>query len=85
MFGGAHERPTSSWKVGSHLSPGGARKLFDATVLSDVVASTEEAARRGDRAWHGLLDRHDEMVRHRLDRFRGREVKATGDCVPGRL
>ena len=51
-----------------------------ATVLfTDIVASTDEAVRRGDRGWHELLDRHDEMVRHQLDRFRGREVNTTGD------
>lgn len=51
-----------------------------ATVLfTDVVGSTEHAARFGDRAWHGLLDRHNSIVRDRLDRFRGREVKTTGD------
>jgi pimeloyl-ACP methyl ester carboxylesterase len=51
-----------------------------ATVLfSDVVDSTIVAATRGDRRWHELLDRHDQVVRRELARFRGREVKHTGD------
>ena len=51
-----------------------------ATVLfTDIVGSTDHAARLGDRAWHGLLDRHNSIVRERLDRFRGREVKTVGD------
>lgn len=51
-----------------------------ATVLfSDVVDSTVIAASRGDRRWHELLDRHDHVVRRELERFRGREVKHTGD------
>src|SRR5262249_42324949 len=35
-----------------------------ATVLvTDIVASTETAARLGDRAWRALLDRHHAMAR----------------------
>jgi class 3 adenylate cyclase len=43
------------------------------------VGSTERVARSGDRAWHELLDSHDAMTRSELRRFRGREVKTTGD------
>lgn len=51
-----------------------------ATVLfSDIVGSTERAVSLGDREWRALLDRHDEMVRRQLDRFRGREIRSLGD------
>ena len=51
-----------------------------ATVLfTDIVGSTETAARLGDRAWRTLLDRHHSVVRKELARFRGREINATGD------
>ena len=51
-----------------------------ATVLfTDIVRSTEQLAALGDQAWHARLDRHDAMVRAQLERFRGREVKTTGD------
>jgi class 3 adenylate cyclase len=51
-----------------------------ATVLfTDIVASTERAAAVGDRDWRHLLENHDEIVRKELIRFRGREVKQTGD------
>lgn len=51
-----------------------------ATVLfTDIVASTERAATLGDRAWRGLLDAHDRVVRRQLERFRGREVNTVGD------
>lgn len=51
-----------------------------ATVLfTDIVGSTETAARLGDSAWRELLDRHDELIRRNLRRFRGEEVKTTGD------
>ena len=51
-----------------------------ATVLfTDIVGSTEQAARLGDRRWRELLEQHHAMVRRELDRFRGREVDTAGD------
>jgi pimeloyl-ACP methyl ester carboxylesterase/class 3 adenylate cyclase len=51
-----------------------------ATVLfTDVVDSTKRAAALGDRPWRALIDRHDQIVRQQLARFRGREVKNLGD------
>ncbi len=51
-----------------------------ATVLfTDIVDSTKRAAALGDRMWRAMLDRHDEIVRQQFARFRGREVKHTGD------
>jgi class 3 adenylate cyclase len=51
-----------------------------ATVLfTDVVGSTELAARLGDRRWRDLLDAHHAAVRRELARFRGREVGTVGD------
>ena len=51
-----------------------------ATVLfTDVVGSTERARELGDRRWRDLLDRHNEIVRRDLERFRGREVDTAGD------
>jgi pimeloyl-ACP methyl ester carboxylesterase len=51
-----------------------------ATILfTDIVASTERAAEMGDHRWKDLLGRHDEIVRHELDRHRGREIDHTGD------
>jgi class 3 adenylate cyclase len=51
-----------------------------ATVLfSDIVDSTATAASLGDRRWRALLDAHDRAARQQLRRFRGREIKTTGD------
>ena len=51
-----------------------------ATVLfTDIVGSTEKATALGDRRWRDLLENHHAVVRRNLDRFRGREVKTTGD------
>lgn len=51
-----------------------------ATVLfTDIVGSTERAARAGDRDWLELRKAHDALIRSALDRFRGREIETTGD------
>src|SRR5690606_9319026 len=51
-----------------------------ATVLfTDLVDSTGHATRLGDRQWHRLLDRHDEVVRTAINSASGREVNTTGD------
>jgi class 3 adenylate cyclase len=53
-----------------------------ATVLfTDIVGSSHRASEIGDRAWRTLLDAHDAIVRAHLERYRGREVKTTGDGV----
>jgi class 3 adenylate cyclase len=51
-----------------------------ATVLfTDIVGSTELAARLGDNRWHALLQRHHRLVREQLSQFRGREIDTAGD------
>ena len=51
-----------------------------ATVLfTDIVGSTEKAAALGDQRWRDILDKHNATIRRNLVRFRGREVKVTGD------
>jgi class 3 adenylate cyclase/DNA-binding SARP family transcriptional activator len=51
-----------------------------ATVLfTDVVDSTRRATELGDRRWRDLMARHEAVVRDRLARFRGQEVKTMGD------
>jgi class 3 adenylate cyclase len=51
-----------------------------ATVLfTDIVGSTENAARLRDRAWRELLERHHALIRRELVRFRGAELDVAGD------
>jgi class 3 adenylate cyclase len=53
-----------------------------ATVLfTDIVGSTALAGQLGDRQWREILASHDALVLTELERFRGREVKTTGDGV----
>jgi pimeloyl-ACP methyl ester carboxylesterase len=48
-------------------------------LITDLVGSTRKAAELGDIAWRHLLDRHDALVRHYLQQYRGREINTTGD------
>ncbi len=51
-----------------------------ATVLfTDIVGSTERAAALGDQRWRDILDSHHATIRRNLTRFRGHEIKTTGD------
>jgi len=50
-------------------------------VFSDIVAATAQAAAVGDEVWRRTLDRHDDMVGRLLARYRGEQVKSTGDGV----
>lgn len=56
-------------------------RILATVVFTDIVGSTERLAEVGERRWRDLLDRHDVAVRRQLERFRGREVKMTGDGV----
>jgi class 3 adenylate cyclase len=51
-----------------------------ATVLfTDIVDSTATAAELGDQRWKERIREHDAIVRHELERHRGREIHTTGD------
>jgi class 3 adenylate cyclase len=51
-----------------------------ATVLyTDVVDSTGRAAEVGDTRWKEAMDEHNRVVRASLARYRGKEIKTTGD------
>jgi class 3 adenylate cyclase len=56
-------------------------RVLTTVLFTDIVGSTERVARSGDRSWHELLDSHDAMARTELRRFRGSEVKTTGDGI----
>ncbi len=56
-----------------------AERVLTTIVFTDIVGSTQRAAELGDLRWHDLLDNHDRIVRHQLQRFAGREVNTAGD------
>jgi len=56
-----------------------ADRVLATVMFTDIVDSTRRAAELGDRKWRALVDRHDDIVREQLARFRGHEVKSLGD------
>ncbi len=57
----------------------GAERVLATMLFTDIVGSTDRAARIGDKRWRDLLDHHDRCVRTEIGRFRGREVNTVGD------
>ena len=69
---------TSAHVIGAETE--GATERILATILfTDIVDSTETLERIGDEAWRDLLNEHNRRMRDLLNRYRGREVKTTGD------
>ena len=56
-----------------------AQRMLATILLTDIVNSTSQARELGDNEWRKLLLAHDATVRRELARFRGSEVKTTGD------
>jgi class 3 adenylate cyclase len=56
-----------------------AERVLATLVFTDIVGSTARAAALGDDRWRDLLDNHDTIVRHQLQRFGGCEVNTAGD------
>ena len=56
-------------------------RVLSTVLFTDIVGSTEKAAALGDRRWRDLLDKHHATIRRNLARFRGHEVKSTGDGI----
>jgi class 3 adenylate cyclase len=56
-------------------------RVLSTVMCTDIVGSTRRAEEMGDRAWLGVLDRHDRLARTHIEQHRGRLVKLTGDGV----
>jgi class 3 adenylate cyclase/alpha-beta hydrolase superfamily lysophospholipase len=54
-------------------------RVLTTILFTDIVGSTEHAAKLGDHRWRELHAAHHALVRRELDRFRGREVDTAGD------
>lgn len=54
-------------------------RMLTTVLFTDIVGSTQKALELGDARWHHLLESHNALVRKELIRFRGREIKTTGD------
>src|SRR5947209_3463956 len=55
------------------------RRLLATILFTDIVGSTDVAARLGDESWQRLVAAHHAAVRRELRRFRGRELDTAGD------
>lgn len=60
-------------------SVGETERVLATVLFTDIVGSTAHAARLGDGRWRTLLHDHNTLVRDRLARWRGKEVKTIGD------
>jgi len=78
-----HENEFAVEAIETFLQGSPVRRIPDtvlATVLfTDLVGSTERAAELGNREWRGLLERHHDLVRLELARYRGVEIDTAGD------
>jgi class 3 adenylate cyclase len=57
------------------------KRVLAAVLFTDIVGSTEQAARLGDRRWRQLLDLHDELATRLAQEAGGRLIKITGDGI----
>ena len=60
-----------------HTPP--AERVLLTVVMTDIVESTERAAKMGDQRWKDVLQQHDAIVRKELKNFDGQEINTTGD------
>jgi peptide/nickel transport system substrate-binding protein len=57
----------------------GSRRFLATLLFTDIVGSTDLAARVGDREWRRLLEDHNTVVRRQLRAAHGREMDTAGD------
>ena len=60
-------------------SPAHLDRVLSTILFTDIVDSTRKATEIGDDRWKKLLVAHNDLVRSELAKFRGREIKSTGD------
>jgi class 3 adenylate cyclase len=60
-------------------------RMLATLLFTDIVGSTDMAVQRGDAAWLALLHEHDRIVRDHLRRYRGVELRHTGDGFMARF
>jgi class 3 adenylate cyclase len=65
--------------TGRRPAPTEVDRVLATVLFTDIVDSTAHASRLGDGRWRELLGEHNDLVRNRLLRWRGTEVKTIGD------
>jgi class 3 adenylate cyclase/pimeloyl-ACP methyl ester carboxylesterase len=54
-------------------------RILTTVLFTDVVGSTERLSELGDASWRDLVERHHDLVRRLLGRYRGTEIDTAGD------
>jgi len=54
-------------------------RVLATVMFTDIVDSTEELARRGDREWRELITQYHRVLRRETERHRGQEIDTSGD------
>jgi len=67
--------------LGNLRRPPAPARVLATVLFTDIVGSTEQASRLGDRRWRQLLEVHDELARRVVEEFQGQVVKTTGDGI----
>lgn len=65
--------------AGVHREEADLERVLATVLFTDIVGSTEKAAFLGDRNWAQLLQRHHQIVRGLLARYKGNEISTAGD------
>ena len=69
----------SEFLAGVHREEADLERVLATVLFTDIVGSTEKAAFLGDRNWAELLQRHHQIVRGLLARYKGNEISTAGD------
>ncbi len=65
--------------TGSHAAPSQSHRALRTVLFTDMVASTQHAAAKGDGRWRAVLARFGEITAELTQPFGGTVVKSTGD------
>ena len=65
--------------LGGQIRAAGSERALATVLLTDIVDSTARAAQLGDRHWRETLEAYEREVIRQLERFRGTQIKSTGD------
>jgi class 3 adenylate cyclase len=71
--------------VGAERAPVGLDSVLATVLFTDIVGSTELAAKVGDARWKELIAEHDARAKAVLERFHGVFVDSTGDGLLARF
>ncbi len=56
-------------------------RVLTTVLFTDIVDSTAQTVALGDSKWREVQTRHDELVQTQLARFRGKQIRSTGDGI----